>query len=194
MLKKIVIIVILLAITIATVLYFTTTDKTEVSLEANKQDATPLTEEESQAIQLLNDEMIYDQCVIYADEDNVKDEELKEYLSSCVEQLKAEATMIEPAEDEKNQKEILKQCGLYAEQDKVTKEKLDEYMDLCIEQLRSEATIIEPEGEEQSGEKEENKATNKNTETEVKLEPKAEVKTEAIDKESTDNTSKKAAE
>lgn len=145
MLKKIVIILVLLAIVASAVMYFI--NKKE-NLAEGQQTAVELTPEESQAIELLNEEIIRDQCVVYADEDNVKDEELEEYLNSCVEQLKAEATMIEPAKDIKNDEEILKQCTVYAKQDAVKEEKLDEYMDLCIEQLRAEATMIDPEPEE----------------------------------------------
>jgi len=185
MLKKIIIIFILLAITAATVIYFIGMDKTESVLEENQSDTTPLTEEESQAIQLLNDEMIYDQCVIYADDQNVKDEELKEYLASCVEELKAEATMIESVEDEKNQKEILKQCGIFAEQDKIIKEKLDEYMDLCIEQLRSEATMIEPEEAEVSKGQTAQKVDDKPSDDTADA--------DAVDKKSPDDSTKKTS-
>ncbi len=146
MLKKIVISLVLFAIVIATAMYFM--NKTESPSKESSEEVIELSEEEAQAIELLNEEMIQDQCVVYADEDNVKDEALKEYLSSCVEQLKAEATMIEPEENAKTEKEIRKQCAVYAQQDAIKKEKLEDYMDLCIEQLGTEAIVIEPEDEE----------------------------------------------
>jgi len=118
------------------------------SSKAQSEEVIELSEEESRAIELLNEEMIQDQCVVYADEDNVKDEELKEYLSSCVEQLKAEATMIEPEESAKTEEEMRKQCAIYAQEDKIEKEKLEDYMDLCIKQLETEVIVIDPVNEE----------------------------------------------
>ena len=145
MLKKIVISLVLFAIVIATAMYFM--NKTESSAKESVEEI-ELSEEEARAIEILNEEMIQDQCVVYADEDNIKDEELKEYISSCVEELKAEATMIEPEESAKTEEEIRKQCVVYAKQDKIEKEKLEDYMDLCIEQLGTEVTVIDPENKE----------------------------------------------
>ncbi len=171
MLKKIVISLVLFAIVIATAMYFM--NKTESSAKESIEEI-ELSEEEARAIEILNEEMIQDQCVVYADEDNVKDEELKAYLSSCVEQLKAEATMIEPADEDspKTKEEIRKQCAVYAKEDKVEKEKLEDYMDLCIEQLETEVVVIDPENKE-------------TTEKVVREEKQIKENTEVVNKETT---------
>jgi hypothetical protein len=111
-------------------------------------DVVALNDEESQAVGLLGDEIMQDQCAVYAKEDAIKEDKLKEYLEACVQQLKAEATMIEPEFKVRSEAEIQTQCTVYATEDKVKEEKLKEYMDLCAEQLRAEDTMVEPEPEE----------------------------------------------
>lgn len=138
----------LAVVAIATYFYMTggQTDTSSNTIE----EAVALNDEESQAVDLLGDEIMQDQCTVYAREDRIKEDKLKEYMSSCVEQLKAEATMVEPEFKVRSAEEIQAQCNVYATEDKVKKEKLKEYMDLCTEQLRAEDTIVEPEPAEET--------------------------------------------
>jgi uncharacterized protein (UPF0371 family) len=139
------IIIVLVALAIATYWYFMGMDQTENDVAVISKEMVQSNENESQAIELPNNEILQDKCNEFARKDAVREDELKGYLDSCVEQLQAEATMVEPGFELKTQKEIEKQCSIYAKEDKVTKEKMDEYMDLCIEQLQAEDTMIEPE-------------------------------------------------
>jgi len=148
MLKKIVMIVILVALAAAAYWYFMGMDKTETTADKVSEEVIELSESESQAIDLLSDEILQDKCKDFAKDDNVKEDKLKGYLDLCIEQLRAEATMVEPGFEGRSTEEIQAQCSAYAKEDKVTKEKLEEYMELCAEQLRAEDTMIEPEDEQ----------------------------------------------
>jgi hypothetical protein len=144
MLKKIMIIIVLVALAMAAYWYFMGMNKTESGAAVISEEVVKLNEDESQAIELLNNEILQDKCNDFAKKDGVKEDKLKGYLDSCIEQLQAEATMVEPGFELRTQEEIEKQCSTYAKEEKVTKEKMDEYMDLCIEQLQAEDTMIEP--------------------------------------------------
>ncbi len=150
MLKKVVMIILLIVLAAAAYWYFAGMNKTEKASNEVSEEVVELNESESQAIDILNDEIMQDKCKGFAKEDSVKDDKLKEYIDSCVEQLRAEATMVEPGLEGRSAEEIQTQCRAYAKEDKVTKEKLEEYMDLCAEQLRAEDTMVEPEDEQDS--------------------------------------------
>ncbi len=150
MLKKIVIIILLIALAAAAYWYFAGMNKTEKAPNEVSEEVVELNESESQAVGLLNDEIMQDKCKGFAKDDSVKEDKLKEYMDSCVEQLRAEETMVEPGLEGRSPEEIQTQCSAYAKEDKVTKEKLEEYMDLCAEQLRAEDTMVEPEDRQDS--------------------------------------------
>jgi len=140
MLKKIAIGLVVLVIGVAGYLYFM--ESTQQLSEVNIEEVIGLTKEESQAIALLNEEILEDECNDYAKEDDIKEDKLKAYLASCVKQLKIEATTVEPPLNDTERKEL---CKRYAKEDAVKEEKLQEYMDLCIVQLKAEDTRIETE-------------------------------------------------
>jgi len=142
MLKKIAIGLVVLILVVVGYLYFM--EQTESSSKINIEEVIGLSKEESQAIALLNEEILEDECNDYAKEDDIKEDKLKAYLASCVKQLKIEATTIEPP---LNDIEITELCKRYAKEDAVKEEKLQEYVDLCIVQLKAEDTVIEPEEE-----------------------------------------------
>ncbi len=150
MLKKVVMIILLIALAVVAYWYFAGINKAEKASNKASEDVVELNESESQAIDILNDEIMQDKCKGFAKEDSVKDDKLKVYIDSCVEQLRAEATMVEPGLEGRSAEEIQTQCSAYAKEDKVIKEKLEEYMDLCAEQLRAEDTMVEPEDEQES--------------------------------------------
>lgn len=162
MLKKIMVLLVILAIGMAVYMYITGAGKADGSAEIDVDAA--LSVEESQAVELLTDEIMEEQCSTYAKEDGITEDKLKEYLDSCVEQLRAEATMVEPGFEGRTPEEIQEQCAVYAKEDSVKEDKLAEYMDLCAEQLRAEDTMIEPEdemSEEQEASEEDVKAEKK---------------------------------
>jgi type III secretory pathway component EscV len=145
MLKKLMMVLALLAVVAIASYFYMTGGQTDSTSSKTNEEAVALNDEESQAVDLLADEIMQDQCAVYAKEDAIKKDKLKEYLSACIEQLKAEATMVEPEFKVRSAEEIQTQCNVYATEDKVKKEKLKEYMDLCAEQLRAEDTMVEPE-------------------------------------------------
>ena len=59
-----------------------------------------LTEEDLLAMDLVNEEIFLDKCTAYAEEDKVAESDLQNYLDECMEQLKAEASVIIEPEDE----------------------------------------------------------------------------------------------
>jgi uncharacterized protein (DUF849 family) len=144
MLKRIVIGFVVIAIAVAGYLYFM--QEAEQALEINIEEVVGLSKEESQAIALLNEEILEDECNDYAKEDDIEEDKLKAYLASCVKQLKIEATTIEPPRSDAEIKEL---CKRYAKEDAVKEEKLQEYIDLCIVQIKAEDTTIEPEEPEE---------------------------------------------
>lgn len=140
--------IILIVLAAAAYWYFMGTNKAEnVESVSNhvSEEAVELNESETQAIDILKDEILQDNCKGFAKEEGVKEDKLEEYLDLCIEQLRAEATMVEPGLEGRSPEEIKAQCSVYAKEDKITKEKLDGYMDLCTEQLIAEDTMVEPE-------------------------------------------------
>lgn len=150
MLKKIVMIILLIALAAVAYWYFAGFNKTENTANEVAIETGALNENESKAIDLLKDEIFQDTCKDFAKNEGIKEDELKEYTESCLEELRAEATMVEPGLEGRSPEEIQTQCSTYAKEDKIVKEKLDEYLDLCAKQLRAEDTMVELEGEQHS--------------------------------------------
>lgn len=95
MLKKIMIILVLLAISVGAYFYLNSMQDTQTENEAVI-DEVAFTETEANAVDILNGEIMMDECTAYAVEDKVPDTELKQYLEACVEQLRLQDSMIPP--------------------------------------------------------------------------------------------------
>ena len=101
MLKKIIIVLVLLAIVASAYFYLNgTPGNTQTTENEPVIEEVELTETEADAIDILNGEIMMDECTAYAVEDKVPEAELKQYLESCVEQLKLQDSMIPPADGE----------------------------------------------------------------------------------------------
>lgn len=94
--KQILIILAVIIITIVAYLFLTPQDVDSTQLNLTDQSA-DLTTQEHEAIDILNDEILRDECANYAVQDKITEADVEAYINDCVIELKRQmAVEIQP--------------------------------------------------------------------------------------------------